>query len=105
MTRQILHGKVPFKGMLILPTGGGKTMTAAYWIARNIVDKGIKVLWVAHRHELLTQACDTFAKRLAYGDIFPNRSSLNLRVISGIHDKAVNVRPNDDILFASKDSL
>ncbi len=97
--------KVPFAGLLVLPTGGGKTLTAAYWLAKNLLDKGKKILWVAHRHELLDQAKDTFHKRLAYQDILPKRASFNYRIISGIHDKPVNIRPTDDLIIASKDSL
>ncbi|NTV45934.1 MAG: DEAD/DEAH box helicase family protein, partial [Chlorobiales bacterium] len=52
----IKSNKNPFAGLLVLPTGGGKTLTAAYWIAKNFLDKNKKVLWVAHRHELLDQA-------------------------------------------------
>ncbi len=49
----------PFKGLLVLPTGGGKTLTAVHWMLKNFIDKGQKVLWIAHRHELLNQALDT----------------------------------------------
>ena len=106
MTKKIADShKYPYKGLLVLPTGGGKTLTAARWISENIIDKGIKVLWIAHRHELLVQAKRTFAEILAHSDVFPNRESFNYRIISGIHDKPVNIKSTDDILFASKDSL
>ena len=106
MTEKIINShKYPYKGLLVLPTGGGKTMTAARWIAENVIDKGIKVLWIAHRHELLEQAQRTFSMALAYHDVFPQRDKFDYRLISGIHDKPVNIRATDDILFASKDSL
>lgn len=28
-----------FRTLLVLPTGGGKTLTAAYWLLRNAVDQ------------------------------------------------------------------
>jgi superfamily II DNA or RNA helicase len=31
----VLANKSPFAGLLVLPTGGGKTLTAAYWLAKN----------------------------------------------------------------------
>lgn len=106
MTEKIIvKKKYPFKGLLVLPTGGGKTMTAARWVAENILDKGIKVLWIAHRHELLNQARVTFTNDLAYKDIFKEKDSINYRLISGIHDKTVNVKQADDIIFSSKDSV
>ena len=104
-TKIVRSNKNSFEGLLVLPTGGGKTLTAAYWIAKNYLDKGKKVLWVAHRHELLEQAQRTFHKQLSYKDIFPNRAKFNYRLISGIHDKPVNIRSTDDLVISSKDSL
>lgn len=93
-------------GLLVLPTGGGKTMTATYWLMQNILDEGGKVLWVAHRHELLNQALESF-KRVCYSDLSPHKSEYKYRVISGYdkHDRAVHIRQDDDILIASKGSL
>lgn len=101
----IKQNKNPFAGLLVLPTGGGKTLTASYWIAKNYLDKGKKVLWIAHRHELLEQAKVAFHRQLAYSDIFQNRSQVNYRIISGIHDKPINIEPTDDLIISSKDSL
>jgi ATP-dependent helicase IRC3 len=101
----IKSNKNPFSGMLVLPTGGGKTLTAAIWISKNILDKNKKVLWIAHRHELLEQAKYTFVNKLAFKDVFANRKSFNYRILSGIHDKPINVRSSDDIIISSKDSL
>lgn len=98
-------GRNPFSGILVLPTGGGKTLTAAYWLCKNLLNNNKKVLWVAHRHELLEQAKSTFHERLAFRDIMPSRTSFNYRLISGVHDKPVHIRPTDDIIISSKDSL
>lgn len=97
--------KNQFAGLLVLPTGGGKTLTAAHWICKNYLDKGKKVLWLAHRHELLEQAKSTFAEKLAFNDIFENKTSFNYRIISGIHDKPINIQKTDDLIISSKDSL
>ena len=97
--------KNPFAGLLVLPTGGGKTLTVAHWLSKNILDKGKKVLWIAHRHELLEQAKTTFAEKLAFKDIFADKKSFNYRILSGIHDKPIHIKPEDDIVFASKDSV
>ena len=29
-----------YEGLLVLPTGGGKTHTAVQWVLRNVIDKG-----------------------------------------------------------------
>lgn len=96
----------PFEGLLVLPTGGGKTLTAIYWLLRNFIDKRKKVLWIAHRHELLDQAAETL-KFSAYTSLLNNVDEFRYRVISGHpkHDKPVNIELTDDIIIASKDSL
>ena len=96
----------PFEGLLVLPTGGGKTLTAVHWLLRNFINKRKKVLWIAHRHELLDQAFET-VKLNAYSSLLTNVERFRYRVISGHpkHDRPVNIQPTDDIIIASKDSL
>lgn len=53
ISKKLKPGK---KTLLCLPTGTGKTFTAASWI----VSKKRKTLWLAHRNELVTQAYNTF---------------------------------------------
>jgi superfamily II DNA or RNA helicase len=91
-------------GLLVLPTGGGKTLTATYWLMKSVLDSGGKVLWVAHRHELLNQAFNAF-RRVCYHDLSPHHKDYRYRIVSGQHDKAIHIRPEDDILIASKGSL
>ena len=43
-------------GILVLPTGGGKTFTAIRFVCRTALSDGYKVLWLAHTHHLLEQA-------------------------------------------------
>ena len=45
-------------GTIILPTGTGKTITAAFCLAEA---PGAKILWTAHREELIEQARDALA--------------------------------------------
>lgn len=99
-----LNKKDEFRSLLVLPTGGGKTLTAAYWLLKNVIDQGKKILWIAHRHLLLEQAADTFIQN-AYTDIMINRTPFNYRIISGIHDKPVHIKKDDTILIAGKDSI
>ena len=49
--------------VLVLPTGGGKTLVGCE-IARAALNKSRRVLWLAHRTELVDQACSRVA---AYG--------------------------------------
>ncbi|MBD2000573.1 DEAD/DEAH box helicase family protein [Leptolyngbya sp. FACHB-541] len=100
------QNKSSFEGLLVLPTGGGKTLTAVHWLLRNFIDQRKKVLWIAHRHELLNQAFET-VQLSAYSSLLGNVRNFRYRVISGHpkHDRPVNIQPTDDIIIASKDSL
>lgn len=42
-------------GMVVLPTGGGKTRTALEWLFKRFISEGKRVLWVTHRLDLLDQ--------------------------------------------------
>jgi superfamily II DNA or RNA helicase len=50
--------------VLALPTGSGKTYVAAKWICDHLLRQHKKVIWIAHRIELLDQAYITFVKLL-----------------------------------------
>jgi superfamily II DNA or RNA helicase len=48
------------KGVLCLPTGAGKTRTAVHFALEHVLAEGGRVLWLAHRHELVNQAVASF---------------------------------------------
>ena len=53
------HVRAGKKGVLVvMPTGGGKTILAADTVARHVA-KGGRVAWFAHRRELVRQARET----------------------------------------------
>ena len=89
-------------GILVLPTGGGKTYTAVYWLLKNIVSKNKKVLWLADQGFLLEQARETFRENILECDT-KRRDEINIRVVSG-SDKHANpnsITVSDDILLIS----
>lgn len=60
--------------LLVLPTGGGKTVTFGY-IARRARDKGLRVLILVHRRELLLQSSATLTRwSVDHGLISPSHS-------------------------------
>lgn len=95
-----------YSTLVVLPTGGGKTYTASMWLLKNAIDKKKKILWLAHRQMLLDQAAESFQK-FAYAEVIPHISSFCFRIISGScsHDRTSNIRPEDDLLIVSKDSI
>ena len=98
--------KSSYSGLIVLPTGGGKTYTAATWLLKNALDQKKKILWIAHRQFLLDQAADAF-QSFAYAEQMPHISSFTYRIISGSqrHDKVIDIKPSDSIIIASKDSI
>lgn len=55
----------PKSGILVMPTGSGKTFTAVQWLLEEAVKNGYQVIWLAHRQELIDQADWTFRQRCA----------------------------------------
>ncbi len=89
-------------GILVLPTGGGKTFTAARFLCDGPVSDGYKVLWLAHTHHLLEQAFDAFNSDVL-AQVSEKRKSLDSRVVSGTpgHWPAHSIKPSDDIVLAT----
>ncbi|MEK5233840.1 DEAD/DEAH box helicase [Lysinibacillus sp. FSL K6-0232] len=105
LDKKLLNNEaVRFAGLVVLPTGGGKTQTSVQWVLRNVINQGKKVLWIAHRQELLEQALSS-VKKNAISILINNKKQFNYRIISGKHDKCRNISREDDFLIASKDSL
>lgn len=95
-----------YSTLIVLPTGGGKTYTAALWLLKNAIDRKKKILWIAHRQMLLDQAAESF-QTYAYAEVIPHISSFCFRIVSGSssHDRTSDIRPQDSLLIASKDSV
>lgn len=91
-----------FKGVLVMPTGSGKTETAVNWLLRNWVNDGRRVLWLAHREELLRQAARTFYRQ---SGLASKRDSLRVRLVSSRHCRFHQIDPADDVICCSVHSL
>lgn len=85
-------------GLLVLPTGGGKTFTAVNWICHNVLPKNIKVIWFAQSSYLLNQAFASFSDNAL--EII-NRDRINIRVVSSSseHSKSSTICSTDDVLI------
>ncbi len=74
------------RGILCLPTGGGKTKTAVWYLINNCINRGQIVLWIAHRDELLNQAEAAFADHVHLcksGKLTISRYDGNTKDLSG----------------------
>jgi len=86
-------------GLLVLPTGAGKTFTTVKWVCDNIVPRGIRVLWLANSYYLLDQA---FREVLHYAPWIPEpRQTLSIRLVSSnpSHDSPSSILLTDDVVI------
>lgn len=92
-------------GVLAIPTGGGKTFVASRFLSLGPLSNGYKVLWLAHTHHLLEQAYTTVGEEIGHTN--PSRDKLSLRVVSGTknHYKMRDINENDDIIFATLQTI
>ena len=87
-------------GMLVLPTGGGKTRVAVTTALDKAMSSGYKVLWIAHRHMLLEQAEQAF-----YEFSKLSGKELSIKVISGKHNSIQSLSTSDDVVLISNMSM
>ncbi|WP_339095558.1 DEAD/DEAH box helicase family protein [Deinococcus sp. VB343] len=98
-------------GILVLPTGGGKTFTATRFLTEGPLTQGHKVVWLAHTHHLLDQAFSGFGKdssgRYEVGHIGGQREKLTLRTVSGTlgHGRVAEIQATDDVLIITLQTL
>lgn len=93
-------------GILVLPTGGGKTFTAVHFLCNGPLSDGHKVLWLAHTHHLLEQAFYAFESGVV-GHVREPRSALSIRVVSGTpgHFPPRDIRSTDDVLIGTLQTI
>lgn len=93
--------------VLVSPTGSGKTKMLSHIAARTI-ESGRRALWLAHRSELIGQACDTLtAEGLTVGAVCasaatPPNPYAPIQVASVQTLLARNVRPAADMVLADE---
>jgi superfamily II DNA or RNA helicase len=92
-------------GILVLPTGGGKTYTAWHFLCSGLLSEGYKVLWLAHTHHLLEQAF--YGLESEVGQIAKTRRQLTVRVVSGTvgHFRPAHIQSDDDILICTLQTI
>jgi len=88
------------RGILVLPTGGGKTYATVYWLLKNVISNNKKVLWLADQGFLLEQARESFRENILEVDR-TKREIINIRIISGSdrHSSPNKIDVSDDILL------
>ena len=92
-------------GLLVMPTGSGKSRTASYFLISEMISRGYQVLWIAHRHMLLNQAADCFEKFAGLVKVQnPNIKNYRISCISGEHLSIKQVDKHE-VIIASVSSI
>lgn len=91
-------------GLLVLPTGAGKTFTMVAWLLRQLgQDPSLRLLWLADQQELVDQSARAFADHAA---TLPVGKSRVLRVVHGGAGSASTLGDADvDVLCATRQSV
>ena len=88
-------------GMVVVPTGGGKSVIASHFLLEHHIREGGRVLWLAHRRSLLRQAFRTF--RWLANVAYP-KNRLGLVAISSLDCRWSMVSAEHDVVFSSMQS-
>ncbi|MHB1559291.1 MAG: DEAD/DEAH box helicase [Isosphaeraceae bacterium] len=85
-------------GILVVPTGGGKTQIAVRWLLQKHAHAGGRILWLAHRRSLLLQAYQTFG---SCAHLALPRDRIRLILLSSQDRSWSNVSADDDVVLAT----
>lgn len=71
-------------GVVVMPTGSGKTYTAVTWLLKHGIVNDYRIVWLVHRQELVDQTFKEFRKQ---APLLQGTSKTKLRVlaVSGAH--------------------
>lgn len=99
-------------GILMMPTGSGKTMTSAYFLLHEMASRGYEIVWLAHRHMLVEQAAEVlyrlapFAReRLLTEGAKDTPDELRMVCVSGMHASSHALSKGDGLVIGSVQSL
>jgi ATP-dependent helicase IRC3 len=85
-------------GIVVVPTGGGKTWLASRWLLEKHVSEGGRLLWLTHRASLLRQASKNFIENAFRATPLP---TLNLIRISCGEANWRQVTAQDQVVFST----
>ena len=94
-------------GMLVMPTGSGKTRVATYFLIKDMVAAGWQVIWLAHRHMLIEQTADAMYNGAAglLKSAAPKKKEFHLICVSGNHASVKAIDRNDDVVIGSVQTI
>ncbi len=94
-------------GILQMPTGSGKTLTAVYFLLTEMTARGYQIIWLAHRSMLIEQAANVFYKFAPLVKTNPeNRlKKFNMICVSSDHCHSSAINRKDNLVVSMVPSL
>ncbi len=93
-------------GLLVMPTGSGKTRTSVAFLLQYMIPKGYQIVWLTHRHELIDQSASAFYK---FSPVISNFSkeikSFKMVCVSGKHQTMKATEKEDNLMILSVQSV
>lgn len=98
--------KASSSGILVMPTGSGKTRVTTHFLLRELVSLGFQVIWLTHRAMLIEQAAESFYRLSPLIlEKAPDRETFRMTCISGEHAAAQAMQRRDDVIVAGVQTL
>ncbi len=94
-------------GILVMPTGSGKTMTSVYFLLREMAARGYEIIWLAHRFMLVEQAANVFFRLspLVKEGNANAPDTYTMTCVSGKHASSHALSKKDDLVIGTVQSL
>lgn len=95
-------------GILQMPTGSGKTLTAVYFLLTEMTARGYQIIWLAHRSMLIEQAANVFYKfapLVKKNTDFTPPKKFNMICVSSDHCKSSLISRKDNLVVSMVPSL
>lgn len=93
-------------GMLVMPTGSGKTRTAVYFLLKKMISQGYQVIWLTHRHLLIDQTAQNFYDFAPLAKLeSPGINKLELVCVSGHHQTIRATKKDNTVIIMSIQSV
>lgn len=87
-------------GILVMPTGSGKTRVATRFLLQDMIGRGWQVVWLTHRSMLIDQAADAIynaAPIVKFTD--SSREQFRMICVSGSHSTIRAAEEKDDVII------
>ena len=94
-------------GVLVMPTGSGKTRVATKYLLESMVANGWQIVWLTHRAMLIEQVADSIYKMSGsvLKNVDKNKKTFKMVCVSGEHSTIKATEKYDDVMIYSVQSL